>query len=148
MRYQRVEGIVSRRLALTICAEALFASSLQESERPGAREIRSALADTQDHRTPDYIEGIVAQEAGDHPELWRRRMQWALHAVSAAYPPYLPAAATDVRPIPDGSAAAGTPLALYAIHIIGCLGGVFLVSAELTGRTAPAAQKEPLRVSL
>jgi hypothetical protein len=46
------------------------------------------------------------------------------------------------------SAAAGTPLALRAIHIIGYLGGVFLVPADLTGRTAPAAQKEPLRVSL
>jgi hypothetical protein len=74
--------------AMTICAEALFASCLQESQRPTFRQVRAVVADTLDRFTPDHLDSVVAQEAGDHPDLWRRRITWARAAVAAAYAPH------------------------------------------------------------
>jgi hypothetical protein len=80
---------MSCQLVLTLCAEALYASSLQESQRPVAGTIRTVVADTLARHCLEYIEGVVAQEAGDHPDLCQRRMRWALVAVRDAYRPYL-----------------------------------------------------------
>ena len=62
-------------------AWALFASPLQESARPTPQEIRAAV----EAAPPGECLARVAQEAGDHPEIYLLRMRWALHAVAAAY---------------------------------------------------------------
>ncbi|MFC4908882.1 hypothetical protein [Actinomadura gamaensis] len=65
-------------------AQILFASRLQESQGPSDEQIRSVVEDglcaCRD------CAAYVAQEAGDHPELFARRMRWALDAVSHAFP--------------------------------------------------------------
>ena len=78
----------STQVILTLRAEALFSSSLQESQRPAAGTVRAAVADTLARHEREYLEEAVAQEAGDHPDLCQRRMQWALRAVRDAYAPY------------------------------------------------------------
>jgi hypothetical protein len=75
-------------LIMALRAEALFTSSLQESQRPVAGIVRAVVADTLAHYNREYIEQVVAQEAGDHPDLCQRRMQWALRAVREAYEPF------------------------------------------------------------
>ncbi|MFC5750018.1 hypothetical protein [Actinomadura rugatobispora] len=63
-------------------ARALFASPLQESGRPTPQQIRAVV-----EAAPVAADclGCVAQEAGDHPEVYLLRMRWALHAVAQAY---------------------------------------------------------------
>jgi hypothetical protein len=76
-------------------AEALFASTLQPSDRPTAPEVRQAVAATLRRL---HIQGCAAHLAGDfgdHPETAAARMRWALAAVRAAYPTGLP---DDGRP--------------------------------------------------
>jgi hypothetical protein len=75
----------SAQFILTLRAEALFTSSLQESQRPVAGTVRAVVADTLARYAREYLEEVVAQEAGDHPDLCQRRMQWALRAVRDAY---------------------------------------------------------------
>jgi hypothetical protein len=72
-------------LGLALRAEALFASTLQESDRPSARRVREAVADAVRRMHADGLAAILAQEAGDHPDLYRRRMRWALRTVAEAY---------------------------------------------------------------
>ena len=68
-------------------AEILFCCGLQESDRPSAEQVRTAI----DHRfgasggDRSACVAIVAQEAGDHPETYLARMRWALTTVSEAY---------------------------------------------------------------
>ncbi|XVQ08979.1 hypothetical protein ACQP1W_41560 [Spirillospora sp. CA-255316] len=64
-------------------ARALFASPLQESGRPTPQQIRAAV----EAALPGECLECVAQEAGDHPEVYLIRMRWALHAVAEAYAP-------------------------------------------------------------
>jgi len=81
---------------LVLCAEALFASMVQESERPSAVRVRAAVADALDRLHPDGLAAVLAQEAGDHPELYQHRMRWALRTVAEVYaraPRFLPRAA-------------------------------------------------------
>ncbi|MCP2340439.1 hypothetical protein [Actinomadura rupiterrae] len=65
-------------------AQILFASRLQESQGPSDEQIRSVVENglCACRECAEY----VAQEAGDHPELFARRMRWALDAVSHAFP--------------------------------------------------------------
>ncbi|MFB4305016.1 hypothetical protein [Actinomadura sp. GTD37] len=69
-------------------AEILFCSGLQESDHPSAERVRTAIDDRIGARGGDRATclALVAQEAGDHPEIYRARMRWALSTVSAAYP--------------------------------------------------------------
>ena len=65
-------------------ARALFASRLQASRRPSAGEIR-AVVEAELAAGMGACLDRVAQEAGDHPEIYLPRMRWALHAVAEAY---------------------------------------------------------------
>ncbi|MGI5205789.1 hypothetical protein ACQEU6_29965 [Spirillospora sp. CA-108201] len=69
-------------------AEILFASPLQESDRPSAEQVRTAISDRFGACGGDISAWVaaVAQEAGDHPETFPARMRWALTTVCAAYP--------------------------------------------------------------
>lgn len=74
-------------LKLADLAEVLFASTLQASERPTESQVRAAveqrlLACGGDCRP---CAAWVAQEAGDHPEQFARRMRWALRTVESVY---------------------------------------------------------------
>jgi hypothetical protein len=64
-------------------ARALFASPLQESGRPTPQQIRAVV----EAALPGECLACVAQEAGDHPEVYLLRMRWALLAVAEAYAP-------------------------------------------------------------
>lgn len=68
-------------------AEVLFSSTLQESECPTAEQVRTAI----EQRLRDcggdctVCAACVAQEAGDHPDEFARRMSWALEMVENVY---------------------------------------------------------------
>jgi hypothetical protein len=73
---------------LTISAArvgALFASPLQRSDEPSARQVRQAIT------TAIRVHGVrgcaarVAQAYGEHPETALARMRWALTAVAGAF---------------------------------------------------------------
>ena len=63
---------------------ALFASPLQRSDEPSARQVRQAIA------TAIAVYGVrgcaarVAQDYGEHPETALTRMRWALTAAASA----------------------------------------------------------------
>jgi hypothetical protein len=82
------------RLSLADLAHALFASPLQELDRPTAAQVRAAVRRVLWRCGGDcsICVGCVAQEAGDHPHEYQRRMRWALEAVRQAYHPALPLA--------------------------------------------------------
>jgi hypothetical protein len=67
-------------------ADALFVSSLQRSDDPGAAEVREAV--TTSVRTFGFrgCAGRVAQEFGEHPDLAVARMRWARDLVAATFP--------------------------------------------------------------
>jgi hypothetical protein len=66
-------------------ADALFASPLQRSGEPSARQVRQAIA------TAIGVHGVrgcaarVAQAYGEHPETAPTRMRWALTAAASAF---------------------------------------------------------------
>jgi hypothetical protein len=68
-------------------AEVLFISTLQASEAPTAAQVRLAveagLRAWDDDGTA--CAACVAQEAGDHPDAFVRRMHWALETVRSVY---------------------------------------------------------------
>jgi|HubBroStandDraft_5_1064220.scaffolds.fasta_scaffold1027381_1 hypothetical protein len=66
--------------------EALFASSLQKSDRPTPAIATAAISDTLQELGPDGCSGRMAQEFGDHPDEARSRMRWARELVSAMVP--------------------------------------------------------------
>ncbi|MGW3344281.1 hypothetical protein ACWDA3_13295 [Nonomuraea rubra] len=73
----------------TELAQVLFVTTLQPSDELSPFRIREAV----DERLcacggdPSWCAAFVAQEAGDHPEAYARRMRWALDAVAGAYEP-------------------------------------------------------------
>jgi hypothetical protein len=68
-------------------AEVLFVSTLQESEAPTADQVRAAIEQGLDDWAADCTACLacVAQEAGDHPDTFYRRMHWALATVHSVY---------------------------------------------------------------
>jgi hypothetical protein len=68
-------------------AEALFVSTLQSSEKPGAEQVRDAVAATLRRLGIKGCAEEVAGEFGDHPDSAVARMAWALATVRASYPP-------------------------------------------------------------
>jgi hypothetical protein len=66
------------------CATALFASDLQPSQRPSAREVRDAVRTVVARHDPGGCAAIVANAYGNEPDLAMRRMTWALAQVTAA----------------------------------------------------------------
>ena len=76
----------------------LFASPLQRSDEPSARQVRQANTTTID------VHGCaarVAQAYGEHPETAPTRMRWALTAAARAFggSPATPAHAPRARPL-------------------------------------------------
>jgi len=66
-------------------AEALFASNLQSSDAPAARQVRYAVATTLRRLGIRGCATQVAGEFGEHPETAVARMAWALVTVRTAY---------------------------------------------------------------
>jgi hypothetical protein len=68
-------------------AEVLFVSTLQESEAPTAEQVRAVIEQGLNAWKENCTAclGCVAQEAGDHPDAFSRRMHWALAMVHSAY---------------------------------------------------------------
>jgi hypothetical protein len=77
--------------SLVDLAQILFASPLQPLDRPSVAQVRAAVARGLIACGGDCstYAGQVAQEAGDHPELYQRRMRWALATVGGVYRPAL-----------------------------------------------------------
>jgi hypothetical protein len=61
-----------------VCAEALFASTLQASQEPGPDEVREAVTTTLRRFGITGCVARLATEFGDRPEAAARRMRWAL----------------------------------------------------------------------
>ena len=57
--------------------EALFASTLQESDAPTPQAVADAISSAVRQRSPGGCASQMAQEFGDHPEEARDRMRWA-----------------------------------------------------------------------
>jgi len=71
----------------TDLAEVLFVSTLQASEAPSASQVRTVVEQGLRAWTEDCMSCVscVAQEAGDHPDEFARRMHWALATVRSVY---------------------------------------------------------------
>jgi hypothetical protein len=71
----------------TDLAEVLFVSTLQASETPSASQVRTVVEQGLRAWTEDCMSCVscVAQEAGDHPDEFARRMHWALDTVRSVY---------------------------------------------------------------
>jgi hypothetical protein len=66
-------------MTTTIAAEALFASSLQPSDRPTAAQAIAAVRDSlQRHGGSHGCAVVSAAEYGAHPDTAPARMRWAL----------------------------------------------------------------------
>lgn len=68
-----------------ILREALFASLLQPSQQPSARDVRTAIDNALRTLSTGQRAAWLAQEFGDHPETAITRMRWATDAVASAY---------------------------------------------------------------
>ena len=69
----------------SVRSEALFASSLQRSQRPTPELIREAVTATVDRLGEARCAEVVAQEFGEHPDCALGRMRWARTAVRFAF---------------------------------------------------------------
>jgi hypothetical protein len=72
-------------------AQILFASPLQPLDHPTNAQIHGTVSQAFKACGGDFSRyaGHVAQEAGDHPELYQRRMRWALATIGEVYQPSL-----------------------------------------------------------
>src|SRR5262249_11356195 len=66
-------------------SDALFVSSLQQSERPTVVQGREAIVQAARDLGAAGCAARVAQEFGDHPELAVTRMRWAIRTVTEVY---------------------------------------------------------------
>jgi hypothetical protein len=85
----------TRQPSLVDLAQILFASPLQPLDHPTAAQVHGTVSRALDTCGGDFSSyaGCVAQEAGDHPELYQRRMRWALATIGETYQPALSLAA-------------------------------------------------------
>ena len=65
-------------------ADALFASPLQRSDEPSARQVQQAIATAIATYGARGCAARVAQDYGEHPETALTRMRWALTAAAGA----------------------------------------------------------------
>lgn len=68
----------------TVRIDALFASQLQQSDRPGAQQVLQAAEDAVRQYGIAGCAGRVAQEFGDHPETAAPRMRWVRWVMAEA----------------------------------------------------------------
>ena len=66
-------------------AEALFASHLQPSDQPSLALVRDVVYAEVFQRREDGCAACVAQECGDHPDLFAERMAWCRRMVAEAF---------------------------------------------------------------
>jgi hypothetical protein len=66
-------------------AGALFASPLQRSDEPSARQVRRAIATAIGAHGVRGCAARVAHAYGEHPETALPRMRWALTAAASAF---------------------------------------------------------------
>jgi hypothetical protein len=71
-------------IAVDLQAEALFASTVQPSQKPSPAAIDAAVTASLLHHGSDGCAALVAQEFGDHPEAAAERMRWCRGAVHAS----------------------------------------------------------------
>jgi len=83
--------------------DALFASTLQRSDEPGARQVRQAIALAAAAYGSQGCAARVAQAFGEHPETAVTRMRWARTMVAGAFSGSRPA----LRRVPQLCAHAG-----------------------------------------
>ena len=97
---------------------ALFASPLQRSDEPSARQIRQAIATAIGAHGVRGCAAHVAQAYGEHPETALTRMRWALTAVASAFggsraepthAPYLATTPCPAPPVPPHELPPGVP---------------------------------------
>ena len=79
-------GPAARSAAETLHVQALFASTLQASERPSAEQVRRAVVTTLQRFGTAGCTARLAGEFGDHPELAASRMAWALTTIRTDCP--------------------------------------------------------------
>jgi hypothetical protein len=86
------------RLNLSALANVLFASPVQPSQYPSPEAIKAAIEEQlcSCHGDPAPCVLLVAQEAGDHPDLYLARMEWARRSIARAYCDPQP---VNVRPL-------------------------------------------------
>jgi hypothetical protein len=78
------EGSVIR-MTSTHTAQALFASSLQPSDRPTAEQVAAAVHDSfRRHGGYPGCPSACATEYGDHPDAAAERMRWAIAVTERA----------------------------------------------------------------
>ena len=65
--------------------DALFVSSLQQSDEPSAGQIRQSVAAAVRQFGSRGCAGRVAQEFGEHPAPAAERMRWARQAVDGVF---------------------------------------------------------------
>ena len=65
--------------------DALFVSSLQQSDEPSAGQIRQSVAAAVRQFGSRGCAGRVAQEFGEHPASAAERMRWARQAVDGVF---------------------------------------------------------------
>ena len=66
-------------------ADALFASALQRSDEPSARQVQQAIAAAIGTYGDLGCAAQVAQAYGEHPETAVTRMRWARTAIAGAF---------------------------------------------------------------
>jgi hypothetical protein len=71
----------------TVRCEALFASSVQSSERSSSDRLQEAISQTVRRLGSRGCAAVVAQEFGDHPEVAVPRMRWAREQVARLLTP-------------------------------------------------------------
>jgi hypothetical protein len=80
------EEATMRQLNITaVRSEALFVSTLQRSDHPGAEQVWQAIAHAVREFGSQGCAARVAQEFGDHPELAVARMRWARRLVDETF---------------------------------------------------------------
>jgi hypothetical protein len=79
--------------ASSVRADALFASALQRSDRPGPGQVRQAIARAVARYGDSGCAARVAQAFGEHPETAVTRMRWARRTVAEAFGAARPALA-------------------------------------------------------
>jgi len=93
--------IMSRSGVSAARCDALFASLLQPSQQPGARQVRQAVAAAARRFGERGCVARVAQEFGEHPEAAVARMRWARQAIAQAFAPPGSPGPGEGRPCPD-----------------------------------------------
>src|SRR4051794_13810247 len=80
-----MRGPAFRTSLTAVRSAALFASSLQQSQRPTAGQVRDAVVRAVRDLGAAGCAGVVAQEFGDHPDTAVARMRWAAGLVAEVY---------------------------------------------------------------